>query len=75
MTRYRDRVYAFALACTGSSEEACDVVCETFATAFQATRHGATGSPRRWFHVHALRAVIARRARGRVSIAKQRIEP
>ena len=72
--RYRERVYALALDCTGSEEQAGDVLCETFVTAFRAAGAGARGTPRRWFYVHTLRAVLARRAEGRHS-SRQRIEP
>jgi RNA polymerase sigma-70 factor (ECF subfamily) len=72
--RYRERVYALALDCTGSEEQAGDVVCETFVTAFRAAGSGARGTPRRWFYVHTLRAVFARRAEGRHP-SRQRSEP
>lgn len=75
VARYRDRVYAFALDCTGSEDEAGSVVCEAFVSAFRAAGPGAGGTPRRWFYVHTLRAVVARRANGRHQHPSQRIEP
>lgn len=75
VTRYRDRVYAFALGCTGSEEEAGDLVLETFVSAYRAAGTGAHGTPERWFQDHTLRAVIARRANGRHRYSSQRIEP
>lgn len=75
VARYRDRVYAFALDCTGSEDEAGDVVCEVFVSAFRAAGPGAQDMPRRWFFVHTLRAVLARRANGRHQHPSQRIEP
>jgi DNA-directed RNA polymerase specialized sigma24 family protein len=65
--RYRDRVYAFALECVGNEEAAGDVVCEAFVSAYRDRGSVAGGgSPGRWFCVHTLRAVVARRRNGRV---------
>ena len=75
VTRYRDRVYAFALDCTGNEDEAGDVVCDAFVSAFRAAGPGAQDLPRRWFYAHTLRAVLARRAHGRHQHPSKRIEP
>lgn len=74
--RHRDRVYAFALDCTGSEEAAGDVVCDAFVSAFRAAGPGARGTPRRWFLDHTWRAVVARRLKAvRSTPSEQRTKP
>lgn len=73
VVRHRDRIYTLALRSLGGDEDqAGDVVCETFVTAFRSLGQGGRCSPGAWFHLHALRAVLARTRSGRA--ARYRVE-
>jgi DNA-directed RNA polymerase specialized sigma24 family protein len=61
VTRYRDRIYALAIAALGNEQAAGDTVCQALTSAFRDV--GSVGpecSTGTWLYLHGLRAVFSR---------------